>query len=104
MKKTGTGKRIASLALAAVMMVGVSTPASAATTKIKFTKSGNVYGVTTTSTGYKNYVTAWAKVRNKSNGKQVYVKKRAYRNSKASAKMRVNKFSYVERSGGYILG
>lgn len=69
MKKTvAIKKTVAALALAALMLVGTAVPASAATATFKFTHSGNTYGLTTQATSFPSYVTAWAKVTNKSNG------------------------------------
>lgn len=91
-------KRIATIALTAVMIIGAALPASAATAKYTFTKSGNVYGITTSCTGFSSYVTAGAKVTN--NGKYTQKSTRGYKSASATAS-RTCTSGTVTRDGWY---
>ncbi len=93
-------KRVTSLALAAVMLVGTAVPASAATAKFTFTHSGNTYGITTNATNFPGYVTAWARVTNTSTGTYKFSSNRGYKAASATAKKSISKASYVNRAGG----
>ncbi len=91
-------KKLASVAMAAVMIASAAIPASAATVTYKFTKSGNYYGITTSCTGFSNYVTANAKVTN--NGLSVSSATRGYKSASTS----VTKYctsGTVTRTGWY---
>lgn len=91
--------RIAGISLAAMLAVSSLAPASAATAKYNFTRSGNVFGITTQATGFSSYVTAWAKVSN--NGKTVSAKATSYKSAKATAKKTCTSGT-VTRNGGVI--
>lgn len=93
-------KKVTSLALAAVMLAGTAAPAYAATSRFTFTRSGNAYGIETRATNFPGYVTAWAKVTDKSNGGVTYRSNRAYKATSASAVRVIKKTSNVLRSGG----
>lgn len=100
MKKTvAIKKKVAALALAALMLVGTAVPASAATATFTFTHSGNTYGLTTRATNFPSYVTAWAKVTNKSNGTYKYDSNRGYKAASATAKKTISNVKNVVRSG-----
>jgi|GEM_PF-2156674 len=97
--KRGIKHRIAGVSLAAILAVASLVPASAATAKFNFTTSGNVYGITTTATGFSGNVSAWAKVSN--NGKYVYSKITGYKSAQATAKKTCTSGN-VSRTGGVI--
>lgn len=92
-------KKATALTLAVLMLVGTAVPVSAATATFTFTQSGNTYGLTTTATNFPSYVTAWAKVTNKSNGTYKYSSNRGYKATSATAKKTISNVNNVVRTG-----
>lgn len=100
MKKLQLKKKVTALALAALMLAGTAVPASAASTAtFTFTHSGNTYGLTTQATNFPSYVTAWAKVTNKSNGTYKYDSNRGYKAASATARKAISNAKNVVRTG-----
>lgn len=99
MRKLQSKKKVTALALAALMLVGTAVPASASTATFTFTHSGNTYGLTTKATNFPSYVTAWAKVTNKSNGTYKYSSNRGYRATSATARKAISNVKNVVRTG-----
>lgn len=93
-------KKTAIFALMATVLVTAAVPAYAQTVKWTFTESNNVYGITTTASGYSDYVTAWAKVLNTNTGTYKYSSNRASKSASATAKKYISNSNYVYRTGG----
>lgn len=92
-------KRVAGLALAAIMLTTTAVPSSAATVRYSFTQRGNTYGITTAATEFPGYVTAWAKVTDMSSGKYNYKSNRGYKATSATATRVISNVKNVKRAG-----